>query len=140
MPKIPNYRLAKRHRNYTVEEAARLFDVHRNTVRHWVKGGLPVVAGRPVLILGRELGNFLQHRRQQARRSCQSGEMYCMRCRAPSAATPGLVDYQRIGPNRGRFVGLCSKCECLMYRSVNTKRMPALLASMVPGLRLDQDT
>jgi hypothetical protein len=34
VPKIPNYRRAKIHRNYTVEEAARVLGVHRNTVRH----------------------------------------------------------------------------------------------------------
>lgn len=76
MPKTSNYRLAKIHRNYTVEEAARLFGVHRNTVRMWIKRGLPVVAGHPVLILGRELRAFLHGRREAARRSCRSGEMY----------------------------------------------------------------
>jgi hypothetical protein len=25
-------------RNYTVEEAARVFDIHKNTVRCWIKG------------------------------------------------------------------------------------------------------
>jgi hypothetical protein len=34
----PNPRLAKIHRNYTVEEVANVFGVHRNTVRQWIKG------------------------------------------------------------------------------------------------------
>ena len=38
----PNPRLAKIHRNYTVEEIANLFGVHKNSVRNWVKGGLPI--------------------------------------------------------------------------------------------------
>ncbi len=33
----PNYRQVKIHRNYTVEEIARLFGIHKNTVRGWVK-------------------------------------------------------------------------------------------------------
>jgi hypothetical protein len=37
----PNPRLAKIHRSYTVEESATLFGVHRNTVREWVRRGLP---------------------------------------------------------------------------------------------------
>ncbi|MEO7863683.1 MAG: helix-turn-helix domain-containing protein, partial [Nitrospirales bacterium] len=37
----PNPRLVKIHRNYTVEEIANLFGIRRNTVREWVKRGLP---------------------------------------------------------------------------------------------------
>ena len=53
----PNPRLAKIHRNYTVEEVASLFGVHRNTVREWVKRGLPTSDDqRPMLILGARPG------------------------------------------------------------------------------------
>ena len=49
----PNPRLAKIHRSYTVDEVASLFGVHRNSVREWVKRGLPTSDGRrPMLILG----------------------------------------------------------------------------------------
>ena len=83
----PNHRLVKLHRNYTVEEIARLYDAHKNTVRQWVKAGLPVLDDkRPMLILGRELAAFLQARRTKNKRSCQPGEMYCLRCRAPKKA------------------------------------------------------
>jgi hypothetical protein len=78
----PNPRLAKIHRNYTVEEVAALFDVHKNSVRNWVKGGLPTSDDRrPMLILGRDLVAFLQARRVKNKRPCQPGEIYCMRCR-----------------------------------------------------------
>jgi hypothetical protein len=44
---------------YTVEEAARTLGVHKNTVRAWLKRGLPTIdAERPTLILGRELAHF----------------------------------------------------------------------------------
>ena len=57
MPKRhPNPRLAKIHRNYTVEEVAALFDIHKNTVREWVERGLPTNDDRrPMLIPGRVL-------------------------------------------------------------------------------------
>jgi hypothetical protein len=131
VPKTPNYRLAKIHRNYTVEEAARLFSVHRNTVREWIKRGLPVIAGHPVLILGRDLGAFLRRRRERAKRTCRPGEMYCMRCRAPRTPAAEMVEYQTVGPNRGRFLALCSQCASVMYRSVNPKGILSALASMV---------
>ena len=51
-----NHRLVKIHRNYTVEEIAKLFGIHKNTVRNWVKDGLATIDDkRPMLILGHEL-------------------------------------------------------------------------------------
>ena len=37
----PNHRQVKIHHNYTVEEIASLFGIHKNTVREWIKAGLP---------------------------------------------------------------------------------------------------
>jgi hypothetical protein len=132
--KRPNYQLAKIHRNYTVDQAGLLFGVHRNTVRHWIKRGLPVIPGRPLLILGRDLRAFLQKQREQAKRHCQSGEIYCMRCREPRMPAVGMVEYQRIALTRARFVALCSRCGTVMYRSVNPTNLPPILASMLVRL------
>ena len=72
----PNHRLVKIHRNYTVEEVAGLFGVHRNTVRAWVKRGLPMIdRKRPMLIHGRDLAAFLQARRLKNKQTCQPGEI-----------------------------------------------------------------
>jgi DNA-binding transcriptional MerR regulator len=55
-----NPRRAKIHRNYSFEEIARLFGVHKQTVRNWQKEGLSVLtAKRPYLVLGRSLRTFL---------------------------------------------------------------------------------
>jgi transposase len=37
---------AKIYRSYTVEEIANLFCVHKNTVRAWLKAGLPICDDR----------------------------------------------------------------------------------------------
>src|SRR5271165_6576292 len=80
----PNYRLVKIHRNYTVEEIARLFGAHKNTVRHWIKSGLKTLdRRRPLLVHGSDLSVFLRDRKQKKKRPCQPGEFYCLRCRAP---------------------------------------------------------
>jgi hypothetical protein len=140
VPKTLNPRLAKIHRNYTMEEAARLYGLHRNTVRQWTKRGQPTIPGHPVLILGRELRAFLQTRREQGKRHCGAGEMYCLPCREPRTPIEGMVEYQSVSRNRGRFVALCSRCESVMYRSANPTRLPSILASMIVTHRRDGDT
>ena len=78
----PNPRLVKIHRKYSIEEIARLFGLHKNTIRNWLRQGLPAIDdGRPMLILGRELSRFLQERRQRAKQSCGPGRIYCIACR-----------------------------------------------------------
>ena len=120
----PNPRLAKIHRNYTVEEVARLFGVHRNTVREWVKRGLPTSDDRrPMLILGADLVAFLRARRVKNKRTCQPGEMYCVRCRAPRAPAGDMADYLPVTATLGNMVGICSACEAMMYRRVSLVRI-----------------
>lgn len=120
----PNPRLAKIHRNYTVEEVAGVFGVHRNTVREWVKQGLPTNDGRrPMLILGADLVAFLRARRVKNKRTCQPGEMYCVRCRAPRAPAGDMADYQAVTVTLGNLIAICSTCEAMMYRRVSLARL-----------------
>ena len=59
--KIPNYRLVKTNRSYSVLEVADLFGVHRNTVRQWLKSGLVACDNRrPTIIHGLALADFLR--------------------------------------------------------------------------------
>ena len=120
----PNPRLAKIHRNYTVDEVATLFGIHKNTVREWVKRGLPTNDGRrPMLILGRDLVTFLTTRRTKNKRTCKPGEMYCLRCRAPRAPAGDMVDYVPVTATLGNLVAICSTCETMMYRRVNLAKL-----------------
>ena len=120
----PNPRLAKIHRNYTVEEVAVVFGVHRNTVREWVKRGLPTNdSRRPMLILGADLRAFLSARRMKNKRPCQPGEMYCMRCRAPRAPAGNMADYEAGTETLGNLVAICSTCDAMMYRRVSLAKL-----------------
>jgi hypothetical protein len=80
-----NPRRAKIHRTYSFEEIARLFGVHKQTVRNWQKEGLPVLTGkRPYLVIGEALRTFLDKRRRSSKQQCKDGELYCLRCHAPA--------------------------------------------------------
>ena len=58
--RCPGRRGIKIHRNYTVDEVARIRGVAKITVRRWIKGGLPALTDRkPTLILGEDFAQFL---------------------------------------------------------------------------------
>lgn len=141
MPKNrPNPRLAKLHRNYTVEEVASLYAVHRNTVRAWIKAGLPTVdAKRPVLVLGRHLADFLQRRRTVNKRSCGPGQMFCLRCREPRHPEAGQVRYRPLTEKQGNLAARCGHCGAGMNRRVSLAKLAAVCGDWWPLPTQPQD-
>jgi helix-turn-helix protein len=115
----PNHRLVKKHRSYTVEEIARLFGIHRNTVRSWITAGLCAIDNRrPMLVQGGDLIHFLQERRRKNKRSCGPGELYCFRCRAPKPPAAGMIEYRPITEAFGNLTAICPDCGCLLHRII----------------------
>ena len=56
-----NWRAVKMHRNYTVDEAARVLGRDKGTIRRWIAKGLPAIKDqKPHLILGTDLIEFLK--------------------------------------------------------------------------------
>lgn len=128
----PNPRLVKIHRNYTVEEIADLFRVHKCTVRAWIKAGLTTTDNkRPRLILGRDLVEFLQARRTKNKRPCQPGELYCVRCRVPRTPDGGLADYVPVTPKFGNLTGICPDCNSMMNRRVSLASLKDVFGNLV---------
>lgn len=129
--RLPNPRLAKIHRNYTVEEVASRYKVHRNTVRRWIRQGLPTCdARRPLLILGADLSAFLTRKRTQNKRPCKPGEIYCVRCRVPRSPALGMAEYQPLTPTGGNLIALCPACEGMIYRRVNFSKLGLLRGNL----------
>jgi hypothetical protein len=123
----PSHRLVKIHRNYTVEEIAGLFGTHKNTVRAWVKNGLPTCdSKRPTLIIGRELAEYLKARRVKNKRPCQPGEIYCVRCRAPRQPAGEMADYEPVTATLGNLIGICPDCGGFIYRRASLAKLPQI--------------
>jgi hypothetical protein len=122
--RYPNHRLVKIHRSYTVEEIAKLFGIHKNTVRRWVKDGLATTDDkRPMLILGHVLVAFLQGRRVKNKQTCKPGELYCVRCRAPKPPAGDMAEYFPITEKFGNLIGICPDCDAFMNRHVSLAKI-----------------
>lgn len=120
----PNHRLVKIHRNYTVEDIANLFSIHKNTVRRWIKDGLATIDDkRPMLILGHVLVAFLKTRRAKNKQPCKPGELYCVRCRSPKSPAGDMAEYSPITEKFGNLIAICPDCDALMNRRVSLAKI-----------------
>lgn len=123
-----DWRRVKRHRTYTVEDAAETLGVHKHTIRNWLKSGqLPAIdTKRPLLILGEALADFLMERRRQARRKCGRGQFYCLPCRRPQTPAGNFAEYRSVPEVGGNLRAICPVCERFMHRSVGRSALADL--------------
>lgn len=126
-----NPRLIKIHRAYSVEEAARTLGAHKNSVRGWIRKGLPVVDGRrPVLILGNDLRAFLERNCKARKRPCPPGTIYCLKCREPRGPALSMVEYVPRNGATGDLTALCEACGTMMFRRARRGD----IAAIMPGI------
>lgn len=124
MAKLQNPNRAKIHRNYTVEEIALLYRVHKNTVRLWIRDGLPTIdQKRPILIAGADLRSYWQNKRTSRKRKCQPYEIYCVRCRIPQRPAGNMADYEPLNGSIGRLIGLCPDCGGIINKFIKCTRL-----------------
>lgn len=122
----PNRRAIRKHRSYTIEEAARTLSVSKGSVRRWLKDGLPHLADqRPFLILGDVLIDFLAGR-DKAKRRCATHELFCFRCREPKAAAAGMIDFAPHTAAVGTISALCETCETMMHKKFSVPKLGLL--------------
>ncbi len=126
-----NPRLAKMHRTYAVDELARLFGTHRNTIRNWMKRGLePLDSRKPLLFKGDAVQAFLEGRAKGRKIKTPPGMIYCVGCRRPHEPDGGMVDCVPLRGAVGDLQGLCPACGALMHRKVNLGRLDAAVGKL----------
>ena len=141
MPKNLNPNLVKIHRSYLVEEIAALFNLHKNTVRNWVKEGLPINDDlRPMLILGCDLREFLKQRKAKQKRPCKFYEFYCLKCRAPKKPAGNMAEYLPMSETRGRLTAICPSCYSIMNRYTDLDKLTAISTELEVTRRENENT
>jgi hypothetical protein len=116
---------------YEPSEIAKLFHIHRNTIRHWFKEGLkPIDDRRPVLVHGSDLKAFLAQRQEARQRKCASGEFFCFRCRAPRRPWGNLVDVSQHTEKIAKLTAICCVCETEMHRTIRRADLPKFIAEI----------
>ena len=129
--RLPNPKLAKKHRTYSVGEIAALFNVHKNTVGAWRGAGLaPIDDRRPILFLGRALAAFIEIRRAKNKRPLRPGQIYCVPCRQAKEPALGMVDYVPLTPTSGNLRGICPGCERFIHRRVSRANLMAVAGEL----------
>jgi hypothetical protein len=123
----PNPKLAKIHRSYSVDELARLFKVHKNTVRSWLKQGLkPIDSQRPTVVRGADARRFLAERRARAKLPTGPGRIYCLPCREPKVPAGKMAECLVTSDTTGTLRGICPDCDRMIYRTVNPQKIAAV--------------
>ncbi len=134
-----NPRKIKIHKSYRVDEAADALGVSVQTIRNWVRDGLPVFRSKtPFLILGCELRAYIERRFVKPKHKLNPGEFTCFGCRAPRLPFGMMADYVPLNAHRGRLVGLCPVCEATCSRFVALASLTAhsaVLDISIPGAK-----
>jgi hypothetical protein len=117
-------RRIKIHYSYTVKDASDALGTHKNTIRHWIKQGLPITdEQRPAMLLGTAIRAFLENRKAKRKHRLMAGEFYCLKCRAPKTPAGGMADYVASSADLGNLTGLCPDCETIMNKRTSLAKL-----------------
>lgn len=120
----------RRQLSYSIQEIGELLDVHKNTVRGWLRDGLPKTDDRkPYLIHGDDLRKFLNDRQKSRLRKCRVDEFYCLRCRTQRRSIGNLVDVRPRNAKTVMLSGICEVCETALNKVQSRKRLPEIVAA-----------
>jgi Helix-turn-helix domain len=116
---------------YDPAEIAKLFGIHRNTVRHWLKEGLvPIDDHRPILVSGSVLRAFISRRQEARKRNCGPGEFFCFRRHAPRKRWGGMANFSTHNSKIAKAIAFCSVCETGMHQMIAGAHLSKFIAQL----------
>jgi len=132
MSKQPSPSRIKKHRVYTVWEAAESLGKHRQTIQRWIKHkGLRADTSRkPWLIHGADLKSFLGHRQKQNSCKLELLHCYCFGCKGPREPDGRIADYVQHAPTTGMLTALCPTCGSVMNKVIRRSDLDAIRAKI----------
>lgn len=132
MASIPSPNRIKTHQVYTIWEAAQALGRHRQTVIRWIKDkGLVADRSRvPWLILGRDLKDFLGHRRAKAKSRMALHHLFCLGCKNPQEPDGKFAEFTQQTPTTGMLKALCPHCGCILNKVVKRDDLEAIRAKI----------
>jgi hypothetical protein len=114
---------------YTVDEVCRLYAkerLHPQTVRGWIRDGLKVIdSGKPALIYGNDLVQFLGKMNERNKCKTQFDEMFCMGCKDAKPFYQKRIALAQ-KENRVHAKSICRTCHSAMYKSYKLDDVPAI--------------
>ncbi|MDX8347812.1 helix-turn-helix domain-containing protein [Cognatiyoonia sp. IB215446] len=126
MPKSARLTGIKSLRCYTIPEAADVTGVTNQTIRKWIKQGLPVLAAeRPALVRGDDLIAFIKRQRAERKIDLLAHQFLCLKCSAARNAAGGFATCRRTGP-RMFLQAICEKCDGVMNKPFAESRLSEL--------------
>ena len=105
---------------YDIDEVCTLYadlGLHPQTVRKWIKNGLETIdAGKPALIYGKQLIDYLKKNNQANKCKTAFDEFYCMACQD---ARP-VYQNQIVANQKAAFLQVqaaCRECKSRMFKN-----------------------
>ena len=140
MPKKINILPIKGTLNYSTNDISELLNVHKRTVHHWYKEGLPKIdSQKPYLVLGVDLKEFIKSRQKKRKKKCKANEFYCCKCR--KCRHPWKLCVDMITLNKKQFIikGICSICETKINKILPMSKMEEAIKIFMVQKIHDQD-
>ncbi|MBK67939.1 MAG: hypothetical protein CMP22_07390 [Rickettsiales bacterium] len=114
---------------YDIDDICTTFSdlgLHPQTVRKWIKNGLKTIdAGKPALVYGYDLIEYLKANNSTNKCKTAFGEMYCMGYQDARAIFKNVISVEQ----KSQFLKIkaaCRECKKPMFKSYKLSNFPAL--------------